>query len=123
MVKSPRGRCGPAPAGLGTGGAMIGPVPTTLALAGSAVAACAWAAPGREGAALCARATAQVPISNAPASFITFFIGVLGFRRCCSGDQERLEIAVQRQFDLGLVRFGAGARPAAGAARCRARVG
>src|SRR5690242_17418937 len=109
MVKSPRGRLTvgwPDSGGRGTGGAMIGPVPTTLALAGSAVAACAWAAPGREGAALCARATAQVPISNAPASFITFFIGILVFRGWLSGDQEGFEIAVQRQLDLGLVRFG-----------------
>ncbi len=81
MVKSPRGRLGAFP-GRGTGGATIGPLPTTLALAGSGTALdCAWAAPGRDGVAVCASATAQVLTSKAPASFSnTVFIDILALR-------------------------------------------
>src|SRR5262245_27376513 len=84
MVKSPRGRCGPAPAGRGTGGITIGPLRTTLAVAGSGLSLdAARAAPGRSGAAAPgAKATAQVPTSNAPAIFMTFFIDVLASFFC-----------------------------------------
>src|SRR5471032_1017124 len=79
MVKSPRGRLDAAPPGLGTGGMTIGPLPTVPALAGSGTAPdCAWAAPGRGGVALWAKAPTQVPTNNAAASFSnTFFIAIL----------------------------------------------
>src|SRR5690349_5464408 len=129
MVKSPRGRDGPAPVGRGTGGITIGPLPTTLALAGSGIALdCALAAPGREGAALWASATAQLPTSNAPASFSnTFFIDNLAFRFSFRlRHQEWFEIAVQRQPDLGLVRLSdlaSAAAPAAGGLTRNRRIG
>src|SRR5262245_39768994 len=120
MVKSPRGRLGPLPLGRGTGGAMIGPLPTTLALAGSGMALdCAWAAPGRDGAALCARAMTQLPTNNAAASLNRFIVILVGW----SGDQEGFEIGIQRQTDLGLVRLGDLSAAAAAAACRRARSG
>ena len=89
MVKSPRGRAGARP-GRGAGGGMtIGPLPTTLALAGSGTSLdWAPAAPGRDGAAVWASAMVQVPTRKAAASFRnTVFIDILvrkfssGFRR------------------------------------------
>jgi hypothetical protein len=66
MVKSPRGRLAAFPPGRGTGAAMIGPLPTTLALAGSGAALdCAWAAPGLSA---CASAATQLPTSKKAAS-------------------------------------------------------
>src|SRR3954464_8586120 len=127
MVKSPRGRLEAFP-GRATGGAMIGPLPTTLALAGSAVALdWAWAAPGRGGVAVCASATAQVLTNNAPASFNNrFFIDILVFRFLIGPailrHQEWLEIAIESQPDLSLVRLGDRAGPAAGTARVGTRI-
>src|ERR1051325_11149137 len=74
MVKSPRGRLAAFPPGRGTGGAMIGPLPTTLALAGRATGLdCAWAAPGLSA---WAKAPTQLPTNSATASLgrIVFFI-------------------------------------------------
>src|SRR6185312_14841198 len=102
MVKSPRGRLGALPPGRGAGGGItIGPLPTTLALAGRSPD-CAPAAPGRDGAALCARAMAQLPTNNAAASLNSFIVILASG----SGDQEGFEIGIQRQADLGLVRLG-----------------
>src|SRR5882672_1625578 len=111
MVKSPRGRLEAFPPGLGTGGATIGPLPTTLALAGSGTALdCAWAAPGRDGLALWASAPAQVLTSNAAASLSNrFFIDILAskdfYPRIRSRHEKWLEIGAQGRPYLGLVRF------------------
>src|SRR5438874_7749454 len=84
----------------------MGPLPTTLAPAGIGPALdCCGAAPGP---ALWASAPAQLPTSNAAASFNkTFFIGILAsLLLSVSCHKERLEISLQRGPDLGLMRIG-----------------
>jgi hypothetical protein len=62
------------PGRAGGGGITIGPLPTTLALAGSGMALdCAPAAPGL-GAGSCASASAQLPINKAAESLSSFIV-------------------------------------------------
>ena len=115
MVKSPRGRAGPAPGGRGTGGITIGPLPTTLAFGGRA-GGVGWGVAA--GAIVCADILTHAASASAAVDLVNKrFIGISpNLLTTPSGHEVGFQIGLEHRPDFSLLSVGDVTAPRAGGA-------